>query len=150
MAGSMSCLLYHLVWSTKNRRPMIQEDLQDRLYGYVGGILTRKKGALLCAGGTRDHVHLLVSGPPKLDVSKMINAIKSNSSAWAHKTFPARADFAWQEGYGAFSVSSSQREKVEHYIRAQERHHRKRSFQEEFLAFLEKHGIEYDPRYVWK
>lgn len=102
----------------------------------------------LATGGTDDHVHILVSLPPTLGVAKAIQLIKGGSSKWIHDTFPAHQDFAWQAGYGAFSIGVSGQEAAIRYIQSQEEHHRKRTFEEEFLAFLEKHKIGYDKRYV--
>jgi REP element-mobilizing transposase RayT len=102
----------------------------------------------LAIGGTEDHMHILLSLPATLPVAKAIQLIKGGSSKWVHETFPSHKDFAWQEGYGAFSVSISQVEATITYIKTQEEHHRKKTFEEEFLTFLKKHGIEYDERYI--
>jgi len=102
----------------------------------------------LAVGGTDDRVHMLVSLPATLPVAKAIQLIKGGSSKWIHDTFPTHADFAWQEGYGAFSISVSGVKETIAYIDSQEQHHRTRSFEEEFLAFLKKHGIDYDERHV--
>jgi REP element-mobilizing transposase RayT len=101
-------------------------------------------------GGVEDHVHLLLSLPATLPVSKAMQLIKGGSSKWVHETFPDQRLFAWQEEYGAFSVSVSQLEKTAGYIRGQPEHHRKQTFQDEFLMLLKKHGVEYDERYLWK
>jgi len=103
----------------------------------------------LAVGGTRDHVHILLSLPGTVSIAKALQLIKGGSSKWVHDTFPSCRRFAWQEGYGAFSIGISQVRQTAAYINAQHEHHRMRSFQEEFLAFLKKHGIEYDERYVW-
>jgi putative transposase len=150
MAGHMTSLFCHLIWSTKHRQPTISEVFRDDLFGYIGGTLKRKNSRLLCAGGIADHVHLLVSYPPNMDISKIVNVIKSNSSGWIHRTIQQAVGFAWQNGYGAFSVSYSQMEKVKSYIRNQNVHHKTRGFQDEFLAFLIKHHVDYDERYVWE
>ena len=128
---------------------MIDPSWQDRLYGYLGGVLENKKGKLICAGGMPDHIHLLGSLPPQLSVSETVNFLKSNSSRWVHQTFPRHADFAWQNGYGAFAVSKSNEDRIIHYIQNQSEHHRNRTFKEEFLGFLSKHGIPYDDRFIW-
>lgn len=106
-------------------------------------------GKALIVNGTADHVHLLIWLPPRLPVSDALRVLKTNSSRWAHENGITRRAFAWQAGYGAFSVSQSNAPQVIKYIANQEEHHRKASFQEEFLAFLKKHGIEYDKRYLW-
>ena len=101
-------------------------------------------------GGVADHIHILLSLPPTLAISKAMQLIKGGSSKWIHETFPEQRTFAWQEEYGVFSVSVSQLDKTIEYIKGQEAHHRKMTFQEEFLALLKKHRIEYDERYLWK
>jgi len=137
------------VFSTKERRKSITPDLQERLWPYLGGIAREHKMRALAIGGIADHVHLLLSLPATLAVAKAIQLIKGGSSKWVHDSFPAHAAFAWQEGYGAFSIGISQIEVTTAYIDTQAEHHRQQTFEEEFLAFLKKHGIEYDPRYVW-
>ena len=150
MPQSFTCLHCHLVFSTKNRDPMITTDLEPRLYEYIGGTLRSEGGKLLDAGGTADHVHLLVSLSKQVSVSSTLRDIKSNSSGWIHKTFPDRLDFAWQAGYGAFAVSHSGLLEVGRYIHGQEEHHRMVSFKEEFIRLLEEHKIEFDERYLWE
>lgn len=141
--------LVHCVFSTKERLPLIDSELESRLWPYVGGIARENRMKALAIGGTDDHVHTLLSLPSTISVAKAVQLIKGGSSKWVHDAFPGYQQFAWQEGYGAFSVSSSQMKKTVAYIEGQKEHHRKRSFQEEFLTFLNKHGIEYDPRYVF-
>ena len=143
-------MLVHYVWSTKNREPLIRPDWQENLYGYIGGIIKNKRGRLICAGGMADHVHLYVSQPATASVAQLANVIKSNSSSWIHETIPRMKGFHWQHKYGAFSVSKSGERAVIEYIRNQKEHHRVRSFQEEFVAFLEKHRVKYDPTYLWE
>jgi len=149
MAGKHLSMLVHFVWSTKGREPLIAPEWRDRLHGYVGGVLNHKNVKLLCAGGVSDHVHLYASLPSTVTLAELVAAVKANSSRWIHETFPNRRGFAWQEGYGAFSVSKSVERQLIEYIRTQEEHHRKRSFKEEFLILLERHGVEYDERYMW-
>ena len=150
MAGTFTSLHYHLVFSTKDRFPFLDADLRARLYEYIGGIIRSENGILLEAGGMPDHVHLLVRLPTQTAVSDWMRIIKSKSSGWVHETFPGKEKFAWQEGYGAFTVSQSDLERVKEYIRNQAEHHRTRSFQEEFVRFLKVHEIEYDERLIWK
>ena len=128
---------------------MIVPDLKPELYAYLGGLSRELKGKALAINGMEDHVHLLVSLPPTISVSDALRFIKANSSKWVHEKWPGRSSFAWQLGYGAFGVSKSNVPEVEDYIRHQEEHHRKMTYQEEFLAFLRAHEIEYDERYVW-
>jgi putative transposase len=141
--------LMHCVFSTKERLPLIDSELESRLWPYVGGIARENRMKALAVGGTDDHVHTLLSLPSTISVAKAVQLIKGGSSKWIHDAVPAYRDFAWQEVYGAFSVSSSQLKKTAAYIERQKEHHRKRSFQEEFIEFLDKHGIEYDRRYVF-
>ena len=149
MAGKHLSLLVHLVWSTANREPWITKEWRSRLFGYVGGVLRHDNIKLIEAGGMDDHVHLYTSLPSTISIAKLVNSVKSNSSHWVHETFPNRRGFAWQKGYGAFSVSKSSESQVLEYIRGQETHHRKKTFKDEFLTLLKKHGIEYDERYLW-
>ena len=150
MPSSYTCLRYHLIWSTKHRQPLISEDIRDRLFQYIGGIIRDDGGKLLAAGGMPDHVHLLADIGKQQSVVDAVRDIKANSSGWIHKTFPQYQSFAWQTGYGAFTVSYSSVEAVKNYIANQAEHHRKRTFQEEFVEFLQRHGIEYDERYLWE
>ena len=103
----------------------------------------------LAIGGIEDHVHILLSLPSTIEIAKAVQLVKGGSSKWVHETFPEYREFSWQEGYGAFSIGISQVDDTIKYIENQAEHHRRRTFQEEFIAFLEKHGIEYDPRYIW-
>lgn len=141
--------LVHFVWGTANREPLIEKSWRERLHAYMGGILTNKKGKLLAAGGVADHVHVLASLPATVTLAEIGGALKANSSRWVHENVPRCRSFAWQEGYGAFSVSKSLEPTVKSYINHQEEHHRQRSFTEEFVALLEKHGIAYEERYLW-
>ena len=143
----LSCLM-HCVFSTSQRQKFISRDLQRRLWPFMGGIARENNLKALAIGGIEDHVHLLLSLPATMPVAKAIQLIKGGSSKWIHDQFPEHRDFAWQEGYGAFSVGISQIEATVNYIQTQREHHRKRTFEEEFLSFLKRHGIEYDERYV--
>jgi putative transposase len=140
-----SCLI-HCVWSTKNRASFLDSDLRERLWPYLGGIARENKMKAIAVGGVADHVHILASLPATLSVAKAIQLLKGNSSKWIHETFPKLADFAWQEGYGAFSIGISGIEATVAYVRNQEEHHRKRTFREEFVAMLRKHGLDYEER----
>jgi REP element-mobilizing transposase RayT len=140
---------YHCVFSTKERRKLITPDLEERLWPFLGGVARNHKMKALMIGGVADHVHLLLSLPSTLAIANAIQVIKGESSKWVHDTFPQHHAFSWQEGYGAFSIGISQKDVTVAYIQNQKEHHRTRTFQEEFLSFLAKHGIEYDPRYIW-
>jgi REP element-mobilizing transposase RayT len=139
----------HCVFSTKNRQKIITPDLAQRLWPYMGGIARENKMMALSIGGVEDHVHLLLSLPSTLSPSKALQLIKGGSSKWIHETFPSHQRFEWQEGYGAFSISKSGVPETISYISDQKEHHRERTFQEEFIAFLKKHEIDYDERYIW-
>jgi putative transposase len=149
MGHSYTNLLYHIVFSTKERQPWLDAEISTRLYDYIGGAIRSEGGASLGINGCPDHIHLLARLRQDRAVSDFLRAIKANSSGWIHRTFRASGDFAWQSGYGAFSVSQSQVEKVQQYVANQQRHHQRVSFKEEFLALLNAHGIEYDERYLW-
>ena len=141
---------FHCVFSTKERRRLITPELRNRLRPFLGGIARQNKMKAIEIGGVEDHVRILLSLPSAMAISKALQLIKGGSSKWIHETFPEHRLFAWQEEYGAFSVSVSQLDKTMEYIQGQEAHHRKMTFQEEFLALLKKHRIEYDERYLWK
>jgi REP element-mobilizing transposase RayT len=141
---------FHCVFSTKERRRLITPELRERLWPFLGGIARQNKMKAIEIGGVEDHIHILLSLPSTMAISKALQLIKGGSSKWVHETFPEHRLFAWQEEYGAFSVSMSQLDKTIEYIKGQVEHHRKMTFQEEFLALLKKHRIEYDERYLWK
>jgi REP element-mobilizing transposase RayT len=141
---------FHCVFSTKERRPLIPPSLRDRLWPFLGGIARNNEMKAIEIGGVQDHVHVLLSLPSTLSVAKALQLIKGGSSKWVHETFPEHRLFGWQVKYGAFSVSVSQLDKTIEYIKSQEEHHRKMSFQEEFLALLKKHRIAFDERYLWE
>ncbi len=141
---------FHCVFSTKERRRLITPELRDRLWPFLGGIARQNKMKAIEIGGVEDHVHILLSLPSTMAISKALQLVKGGSSKWIHETFPEHRLFAWQEEYGAFSVSMSQLDKAIQYIRGQKEHHRRMSFQEEFLVLLKKHRIEYDERYLWE
>jgi REP element-mobilizing transposase RayT len=140
--------LFHCVFSTKERRPTIVPEVQDRLWAYLGGIAREHNMKALAVGGMEDHVHVLLSLPSSLAIAKAMREIKSGSSRWMHEPGELPS-FAWQEGYAAFSIGVTQLESTLGYIARQKEHHKRRDFQAEFLAFLKKHHIAYDPRYVW-
>jgi len=140
--------LYHCVFSTRERGKIIAPDIQGRLWAYMGGIARGLQIKALEVGGMDDHAHLLLSLPSTMAVATAMREIKSSSSQWIHESCNL-SSFAWQEGYGAFSIGSAQIEATAAYIANQAEHHRKRDFQSEFLAMLMKQGIAYDPRFVW-
>ena len=149
MPQSFACLHHHLIFSTRLREPTLDISRLPELFQYIGGILRGEKCALVAAGGVRDHIHLLASLSREISVAEVLRRIKSNSSRWIHETDPGRRGFAWQAGYGAFSVSQSNVEEVQRYLENQEEHHRKMTFQDELRALLRRHGLAVDERYVW-
>jgi putative transposase len=150
MPQSFTQLLYHFVWSTKERRPWLADKaLRDRVHDYLGGAIRGEGGASLCIGGVEDHVHILARLRQDKAISAVIGAIKANSSGWIHRTFPDLKVFGWQAGYSAFTVSKSQEGRVHKYIENQEEHHRRKPYQDELRALLNAHEIEFDEAYLW-
>ena len=139
----------HFVWSTKNREPLIAQKFESELHAYLGGILRKRKHLLISAGGMEDHIHLLVGMHPQQSISDLARDMKANSSSWIHDHQEGLSGFAWQAGYGAFSVSQSSVPAVVRYIENQREHHKILSFQEEFISMLKHHEISYDERYIW-
>jgi REP element-mobilizing transposase RayT len=150
MAHTYTNLLVHMIFSTKDRVPLLDAELKPRLFPYMGGIVHELGGTALLINGPSDHVHMLLLLPAKITVSEIAGKVKANSSGWVHREFPGKGTFAWQTGYAAFTVSHSQKQSVLDYIANQEEHHRKLSFKEELIAFLKKHEIQYDERYIFE
>jgi putative transposase len=148
MPDSYTNLLYHIIFSTKDRRPLITDLYQPRLYDYIGGTIRGLGGVCLELNGTEDHVHVLTKLRPDKALSDVLRELKANASGWMHDVFPKLMDFSWQRGYGAFAVSQSNVEQVRRYITWQKEHHAKISFRDEFISFLKANEIEYDERYV--
>ena len=138
--------LVHIVFSTKERVHSIRPEIQERLWSFLGGIARKNGFKALAVGGTSNHVHILVSLPATMPLAKAVQLLKGGSSKWLNEIVKRR--FEWQQGYGAFSVGISQQNATIHYINSQEEHHRTHTFEDEFLAFLRRHRIEYDSRYV--
>jgi putative transposase len=149
MADTYHCINIHYVFSTKGRVPLITGELLDRLPRFIGGMLKKYGVKAICIGGTADHMHILASLPTAISISKVAQVAKGASSKWIHDTYPDKRAFSWQDGYGAFSVSVSHVPETVAYIRNQREHHRTKSFQEEYIAFLRKHDVDYDERSVW-
>jgi putative transposase len=149
MSRTYTCLHYHCVFSTKNREKHLNHEIESRIWSYIGGIARENKMWPIRIGGFVEHLHLLLSIPPVLPLSKAMQLLKGGSSHWIKDTFPELRGFSWQDGYSAFTVSKSQLPEIDRYIHNQREHHRVKSFQEEYLAFLERHGIQYDERYLW-
>jgi REP element-mobilizing transposase RayT len=144
VARTYTKLVYHIVFSTKERAPLITGEIRDRLYEYLGGVIRGEKGSLMEIGGVEDHVHLLARFGAATAVSDMVQRIKGSSSHWLNQR--PESWFAWQGGYGAFTVSESQVTTVRDYIRNQEEHHKRLSFKDELITLLRKHRIDFDER----
>ena len=138
-----------MIFGTKGREPSIDDDVRGSLHAYVGGIVRESNGIAIVVNGTADHLHALIKIPPTLAISDVMRLVKTNSSKWMHEE-KGRTKFGWQSGYSAFTVSESGVRAVRAYIDQQEEHHRKRTFAEEYIEFLEKNHIPYDPRYVFE
>jgi len=149
MANTYTALYYHVVFSTKNRATYLKPQIEERVWAYIGGVARAHKMTALQVGGCDDHIHALVMAPATLSPSQIAQFLKGDSSKWIHDEFPNLRAFAWQDGYDAFTVSKSVLPEVIQYIKTQREHHTRKTFQDEYLEFLQKHGIEYDERYVW-
>ncbi len=148
MGQSYTNLIYHIVFATKDRQQLIVGERKERLYEYLSGIIRNLGGVSLGINGMPDHTHVLAKLRPEKALSDMLRDLKANSSGWMHDVFPEASNFAWQRGYGAFTVSASQVEKVQQYIAKQEIHHSKRDFRDEFVGLLIRNEIEFDERYL--
>jgi len=148
MAQTLVCLRVHVVFSTKDRQPMITPEIEPELYAYLGGVMRNLGSRCLAAGGTNNHVHLLVSQSKNMALSKLMEEIKKSSSKWTKTKGPELRTFGWQDGYGAFTIGQSQVEAVEQYIARQKERHKKQTFEEE-LETLQKYQVPYDERYIW-
>ena len=148
MSDSYTNLLYHIVFSTKNRRPLITPEYEVRLYDYLGGTLRKLGGVSLELNGTEDHINLLAKLHPQYALADVLRELKANATGWMHDVFPTLNNFSWQRGYGAFTVSHSHAESARKYITRQKEHHQKISFRDEFIQFLRENGIEYDERFI--
>jgi REP-associated tyrosine transposase len=144
MADTYLSLRIHLVWATKNRKPWLDPEWRPRLFACASAVVERRDGKLLCAGGTRDHIHLYLEQPSTLALCELVTSIKTTTSKWIHDTFPHRRGFQWQHGYGAFSVTPYDDSQLRDYIRNQEIHHREYRSNHEYLSLLKRHGISYD------
>ncbi len=149
MASSHRVHFFHLIWSAKRRQNLILPKIQDRLYSYMGGVIRKSNAALLEIGGIANHVHLLVELSNLDHFTALIRNTKASSSSWLKQEFPECRQFAWQDGYGSYSVSYSQIERVREYIKNQEEHHKTQTFEEEYLKLLNACDVQYDMRYVF-
>ena len=148
MPHTYSNLVIHVVFSTKERIKFLTADRRAELFAYIVALVKEKGGQVIVINGVEDHVHILLAVPPNVLLSELMRFVKANSSRWFKERF--KVPFAWQTGFGAFSVSRSGVEDVSRYIQKQEEHHRTRDFREEFLLLLKKNGVEFDERYLWR
>ena len=149
MANSFLSLQVHVVFSTKNRERWITPQVECEVWAYLSGILKNQGGKALQIGGIEDHVHLLLAMPATLALSNLVKSIKGDSSKWISQTWPSMREFRWQDGYGAFTVGQSQIADTIAYIKNQRQHHQRKSFEEEYKAFLKVHGIEAEDKYIF-
>ena len=149
MANSYTSLFIHVIFGTHSREPLLTPAVRNQLWPYMGGIARANKFKAITIGGAMDHAHMLILIPALMPVAKAVQLVKAGSSKWIHDNIGPLRNFAWQEGYGAFSIGASQVDDVIAYIDRQEEHHRLRTFQEEYLDFLKQYKIEYDERYLW-
>lgn len=149
MAQTHVSLLVHVVFSTKYRKDYITSEIERNLYAWLGGIARKHQSRLLAAGGTANHVHLLLSQSKNIALSPLVAELKKGSSVWIKTKGPEFAQFHWQDGYGGFSIGKLQIPALQAYFARQKQHHQKKTFQEELIAMLEKYEIAYDARYLW-
>jgi REP element-mobilizing transposase RayT len=149
MSQSLANILVHVIFSTKNRSPFIQPEIEAELYPYLATACNTCRCPAHKIGGTADHVHIVCSLARTVAVADLMEAVKADSSKWIKTQGAAYADFAWQNGYGAFSIGQSQLGAVKRYIEGQKEHHRARTFQDEYRQFLQRYEVDYDERYVW-
>jgi len=148
--GAFAKLIYHVVFSKKYRRKTIDDGRCEPLYEYIGGIIRGQKGHLIEIGGVEDHIHILANLSPVTALSNAIRDIKANSSKWVNDLKKTRDRFEWQKGYGAFTVSYSQIDSVRHYIQNQREHHRRQTFEEEYIEFLNRHDIPFERKWLFE
>jgi putative transposase len=148
MPSTYSSIHFHFVFSTKLRQSLIDGSWRNRLFGYLGGTVGGLGGTPLAIGGTANHVHLLVGLQASHRICDILRELKHESSQWVHKEVGV-ADFSWQKGYGAFSVSESELEVIKNYIVQQQEQHRKKSFEQEYIELLQENRVDYDERYLW-
>ena len=149
MPQSLSTVFIHMVFSTKNREPWLRPDIRAETHRYLGGVSGHHESPALMVGGVADHVHLLCELGRTVTQANLVMEIKRGSSRWVKERFDGMDGFAWQNGYGIFSIGQSQVEQVVKYIEGQEKHHQKVSFQDEFRILLQKYKLDYDEKYLW-
>lgn len=149
MAHTYTALLTHIIFSTKDRAPSLEPDMRDDVEKYITGVARNFHVKTIAINAVSDHIHMLVQIPAATAIADIVGKLKANTSRFIHEKWPGRSRFEWQQGYGAFSVSRSGVHGVVRYIANQEEHHRKRTFQDEYLEFLARYEIEYDERHLW-
>jgi putative transposase len=149
MPQSLSYLLVHVIFSTKDRMPLLDDSIRPEVHAYLATVARNNGCECYRVGGVADHVHLAIRLSRTLAASDLIEALKTESSKWLKRRSPALAEFAWQAGYGIFSLGASDLEALIRYIDNQEEHHKTRTFQEEYRAFLKRYGVDFDEKYVW-
>ena len=150
MTHTYTQIVYHLVWSTKDRQPLILPEFQERLFQYIGGTLRSLGGTCLQTGGMPDHIHILASTQPRSAIADVVRDVKVGATKWVKDNIPLARGFAWQEGYGAFSIDRGNLDPIVAYIQNQPQHHAQQSFRDEFLALLKRYKVDYDERFLWK
>lgn len=149
MPQSLSLVIIHVIFSTKDRHPFLDPDTRHKLHAYLATVVRNAGCEAYRVGGIADHVHLAIRLPRTLTIADLVQELKTASSKWLKTLSPSLAAFAWQRGYGCFSIGPSDLDALKHYIDSQEAHHRTRTFQDEYRMFLNKYGVEYDEAYVW-
>jgi putative transposase len=149
MAQTLVNLMVHVVFSTKNRQPMITPEVEPELYAYLGGTAKNLDSRCLAAGGTENHLHLLISQSKKVALCHLMEELKKSSSKWIKTKGSAFQTFSWQDGYGAFTIGESQVEALKLYLARQKERHKKQTFEEEFMLLLKKYHVQYDEHYLW-
>ena len=148
MSHTYSNHLYHIVFSTKERHPLIKIEFKDELHAYIVSLVIEKGGKIVIINSMPDHVHMLIALPPDVSVSDVLKFVKANSSRWMQQRFGV--PFAWQKGFGSFTVSKSGVDAVAKYIRDQEIHHRKVDYRDEFISFLKKNEVDFEEEFLWR
>lgn len=149
MANTYSSLFYHIVFSTKHRQNFIRQEIENRIWAYIGGIARKHKFTAIQVGGIENHIHALIMATPIFAPSKIAQHLKGDSSKWIHVEFAELEKFVWQDGFGAFTVSKSKVPDVVEYIKNQREHHQKENFEEEYEKLMKLHGVEYDDKYLF-
>ena len=149
MSHTYSAMTVHIVFSTKNRAPIIDPSIEDELYLYLSGIIESRGAVLYKIGGIEDHIHIVIRIKPTLSIPELLRYIKTSSAKWVNDHHKIKGHFNWQIGYGIFTVSESQLDRVIAYVNNQKKHHHHKTYKTEFVQLLKKHNVDYDPQYIW-